>query len=222
MIWKEKKRQDKTTFTCLAERRLLLVCFPFPQEEVCCVCCISPTLLRGGPPLSLLSRKHTQMQSATATDKDEVKEASAANGYSEQHLASTVDPPADKLAQPDLEEGFAASHFAYPPPHKHKKPHCPSHKVFPSICMCYVLGNDLVTHTEEDVPKKEQAALWRRNKMSDKERYEEVFTFEVNGRGMTIHQDMANELATVGLTVWDAVSSFMTIFLFLLYTTKLL
>ncbi len=77
---------------------------------LCSSSLLSNTVAWRSPPFSLLSHKHTQMQSATATDKDEVKEASTANGDSEQHLASTVDPPADKLAQPDIEEGFA-SHF---------------------------------------------------------------------------------------------------------------
>lgn len=82
---------------------------------------------------------------------------------------------------------------------------------------------------EEPTIESPKALTWRRNKLSDKERYEDDFYFEINGKRMVINQvrhtyalsppltglqpdspppalqDVANELDTVGLTVWDSV-----------------
>jgi len=53
-------------------------------------------------------------------------------------------------------------------------------------------------------PPVKVVAPWRRNKASDKLRYEDDFVFEIKGKQMVLAQDVANELDTVGLTVWDS------------------
>ena len=47
----------------------------------------------------------------------------------------------------------------------------------------------------------------RRLNRTDKERFLEDFSFDVNGRTLHLEQSIANSPASLGLTVWDAVPS---------------